>query len=203
MFPGNFCKRRQRDLLDAQIYVKRDIDYVCALVVIFFIAVFMGCLGYLKVTFFPSHSLTINNSTSRQSLLHGIQDLEKYRIIVEDAQNMCVAWRDLDGCVLEGKRRPRNDLNCSDPILPSQTGWCDCKDSTGSQFQIEFDCLAVDSRERKETFTCSRMCSTRVQQGLEKSHKLSRAFEASTKRAETLIEIEKRRREEAEQKKSE
>jgi hypothetical protein len=44
---------------------------------------------------------------------------------------------------------------------------------------------------------------SRIQDGRDKSLKLSRAYEASTKRGESLIEAEKRRKEEAERKRRE
>ena len=116
---------------------------------------------------------------------------------------MCVAWRDVDGCGLDGTRRPRRDRNCSSNIQPSETGWCECKDGTGAHFQIEFDCPVGGNVERKEIFTCARVCVARIQEGRDKSLKLSRAYEASTKRAETIMEQERRRREEAEKRKRE
>jgi hypothetical protein len=70
-------------------------------------------------------------------------------------------------------------------------------------FQAEFDCPVTGQLERKESFTCARVCISRVQEGREKSMKLSRAYEASTKRADTIMEIERRRREEAERRKRE
>jgi hypothetical protein len=118
-------------------------------------------------------------------------------IIPEDRENMCVAWRDVEGCVLDGVRRPRHDKDCSAVILPQETGWCDCKDGTGTHFHIDFDCAIAGRIDRKESITCARVCMTRIQDGRDKSRKLSRAYEASAKRAESLIEAEKRRKEEA------
>ena len=44
---------------------------------------------------------------------------------------------------------------------------------------------------------------SRIQDGRDKSRKLSRAYEASAKRGESLVEAEKRRKEEAERKRRE
>ena len=224
MFPDTFRKRRQRDILDAQIFVKRstvglnfvsllgsysdienrcrDVNFVCIILVIFFILILFGSLAYLKV-FFSAGPTGAERDTSRQSWLQGTQDIEDLRIIHEDQENMCVAWRDIDGCLLSGARRPRKDRNCSSVIAPAQTGWCECKEESGVHFQIEFECSVNGRPERTESFTCAKECKSRILDGRQKSLKLSRAFEASTKHAETLAERERRRHEEAERKRRE
>lgn len=204
MFPDTLRKRTQRDILDAQIFVKRDVDIYCLSVLMFFIVVTIGGLAYVNINFSPSSaSSPVARDQTRQSFLNEMQDLEKLKIIAEDRENMCVAWRDVEGCVLDGVRRPRHDKDCSAVILPSETGWCDCKDGAGTHFHVDFDCAVEGRTERKESITCARTCMSRIQDGRDKSRKLSRAYEASAKRAEILVEAEKRRKEEAERKRRE
>jgi hypothetical protein len=182
----------------------RDVDIYCLSVLMFFIVFTIGGLAYVNVNFFSSSaSSPVVRDQTRQSLLNEMQDLEKLKIIAEDRENMCVAWRDVEGCLLDGVRRPRQDKDCSAVIHPAEIGWCDCKDSTGTHFHIDFDCVEAGRTDRKEGITCARVCMSRIQDGRDKSRKLSRAYEASAKRAESLVEAEKKRKEEAERKRRE
>jgi hypothetical protein len=184
--------------------VCRDVDTFCMIVVLFFVAVAIGTFAYFNINLFSiSASSQAARDVTRQSFLNEMHDLENLNIIAEDRENMCVAWRDVEGCVLDGARRPSRDKACSAVILPTETGWCDCKDGTGTHFHIDFDCAVAGRTERKESITCAHVCMSRIQDGRDKSLKLSRAYEASTKRGESLIEAEKRRKEEAERKRRE
>mmetsp|Transcript_39018 Transcript_39018/g.103109 ORF Transcript_39018/g.103109 Transcript_39018/m.103109 type:complete len:263 (-) Transcript_39018:596-1384(-) len=115
--------------------------------------------------------------------------------VVEDKTNMCVGWRDMDGCILDGSRTSHNDLNCSDLVSKERTGWCECRDHSGSMFQIYFDCPSVAGSDRQEVFTCANMCFQRAEAMGGKNKQLG---PDSSHRRESLIQIERRRREVAE-----
>eukprot|EP00292_Cryptomonas_paramecium_P008086 CAMPEP_0113706904 /NCGR_PEP_ID=MMETSP0038_2-20120614/28042_1 /TAXON_ID=2898 /ORGANISM="Cryptomonas paramecium" /LENGTH=345 /DNA_ID=CAMNT_0000632265 /DNA_START=411 /DNA_END=1449 /DNA_ORIENTATION=- /assembly_acc=CAM_ASM_000170 len=108
---------------------------------------------------------------------------------------MCVGWRDMDGCILDGSRTSHNDLNCSDLVSKERTGWCECRDHSGSMFQIYFDCPSVAGSDRQEVFTCANMCFQRAEAMGGKNKQLG---PDSSHRRESLIQIERRRREVAE-----
>jgi hypothetical protein len=180
--------------------LNRDVDFVSISMSIILVTAGFAGISFCKSLFFPSSMPSVMKDKSRQSLLHGIQDLESLKIIEEDSQNMCVAWREIDGCIIDGSRNPFKDRNCSTVILPAQAGWCDCKEPAGSLFHIEFDCDKADHPKRIEAFTCARVCSSRIRDGLDKSRKLLRAEQASSTYAE---ELDRRWREEKERKRRE
>ena len=70
----------------------------------------------------------------------------------------CVSWRQTAGCSADGKRQPSRDLNCTTPVSPAFSGYCECFDGRRAQKSgcghIPFTCAqACQFDEGKEVVT--------------------------------------------------
>eukprot|EP00283_Hemiselmis_rufescens_P019439 CAMPEP_0173451174 /NCGR_PEP_ID=MMETSP1357-20121228/46260_1 /TAXON_ID=77926 /ORGANISM="Hemiselmis rufescens, Strain PCC563" /LENGTH=179 /DNA_ID=CAMNT_0014417917 /DNA_START=155 /DNA_END=690 /DNA_ORIENTATION=- len=168
MLPVSGVKARQKDILDARLWVKRNSLYLF-LASLFIFATVSIIVYYVTppASSVPAHAApnapppslpdeAMKQGAAAASVTNAATSELPKPVTEPDLRSMCIAFRSTASCSASGERRPDQDVGCDAEVTGSMSGSCHCSPQGANTFGVPFDCAPTDSP--REAFTCAAVC---------------------------------------------